>query len=270
MSTANAPSETKRISTGSSGLDALLQGGFLPNRSYLIGGEPGTGKTIACIQFLLAGLKNAEKSVYVTVDERPAEILQSAASLGWDLQKNVQDKSLVILDASPYFTGRTPGVGEKGLDLGKFVSDLADYSNRLGATRLAIDPITPLILPGISSSHSQENARTLIHLLQTQLTTTNLLTSHSSTRANRLSDGVEEFLAAGVIALAIDTGSGRLARTLRVKKMRATAIEPGDYPFAIIKGKGIDLLTAQKKPIVVDEITGHGLEFFELSKSDPL
>ncbi len=99
----------QRVSTGIAGLDTLLQGGFIPSRSYLVTGEAGTGKTTACMQFLLNGLKKKENAVYVTVDERPAEILQTAASLDWDLQKYVQEKSLVILDASAYFSGLAVG-----------------------------------------------------------------------------------------------------------------------------------------------------------------
>jgi len=78
-------SEIKRVSTGIAGLDSLLQGGFLPGRSYLVTGDAGTGKTTACMQFLKSGLEQEEKAVYVTVDERPAEILQAADSLGWDV-----------------------------------------------------------------------------------------------------------------------------------------------------------------------------------------
>jgi circadian clock protein KaiC len=266
MSNASGSSEVNRISTGITGLDALLQGGFLPGRSYLVTGDPGTGKTTACMQFLLAGLQQGEKSVCVTVDERPGEILQSAASLDWDLQKYVHDKSLVILDASPYFSGGAASMGEKGIDVSRFITDLADYANKLNVKRLTIDPITPLILSRDPSSPIQEGARTLIHLLQTHFTTTNLLTSHVLNRANHdSSQGTEEFLASGVIVLGIDATKERVVRSLRVKKMRATAVEPCEVLFNISKKQGISLLSPEQKPVVV-----HGeslpLEFFELPK----
>jgi circadian clock protein KaiC len=92
---------SERISTGIAELDRLLLGGYLKGRSHLLSGDTGTGKTIACLQFLLHGLKRGEKAVYVTVDERPAEILESAESFSWDFQPHIQEKSLVILDASP-------------------------------------------------------------------------------------------------------------------------------------------------------------------------
>jgi len=268
-----------RVTTGIAGLDNLLQGGFLPGRTYLFTGDAGTGKTTACMQFLMAGLQQGEKAVYVTVDERPTEILQSATSLEWDLQKHVQEKTLVILDASPYFSGR--GVTDKGIDVSKFVTDLAGYTNKLEAVRLVIDPVTPLIVSADSPWRVHENARMLIHLLQTNLTTTNLLTSHLPATGDHgaPTQGIEEFLAAGVMILSVGQSNERLARTLGVKKMRGTAVDPCEYPFAIVKNKGIVLLPApvpvapspsaepSKKAIIVEDVTFQGLEFFELPKS---
>lgn len=272
-----ASNGVQRVSTGIAGLDTILQGGFLPSRTYLVTGDAGTGKTTACMQFLMAGLQANEKSVYVTVDERPTEILQSASSLEWDLQSYVQEKNLVILDASPYFSGR--GVtSEKGIDVTKFVTDLAGYASKLGAVRLAIDPVTPLILSADSPSRVHENARTLIHLLQTNLTTTNLLTSHLPEKVDHTpTQGIEEFLAAGVLVLRVNQGGDKPPRTLTVKKMRGTAVEPSEYAFNIVKSKGIILgqqptaaapapVADGKKAIVVEDVSFQGLEFFELPK----
>jgi circadian clock protein KaiC len=257
----------KRVSTGISGLDSLLEGGFLPGRSYLVTGDAGTGKTTSCMQFLKAGLAEGEKVIYVTVDERPAEILQSADSLGWNLQQHVQDKSLVILDASAYFSVRAAAVGDKGVDLQKIISDLAAHAKKLDATRLVIDPVTPLILSGDSPTRVQEHARMLIHLLQSNLSTTNLISSHFATRAGHdLTNRIEEFLAAGVFILTMGQNNDRLVRTLKVKKMRGTAVEPNEYPFNIVKDNGIILLSQDKKPIAVEESSLQALEVFQLPK----
>ena len=80
--------DSQRISTGIIGLDGLLHGGYVRGRTYLVTGDTGTGKTITCLQFLSSALKRGEKAVYVTVDERPGEIVESAASFsfghGWN------------------------------------------------------------------------------------------------------------------------------------------------------------------------------------------
>ena len=73
----------QRISTGIAGLDRLLQGGFVNGRTYLLTGDTGTGKTVACLQLLQHALGQGEKAVYVTVDERPSEITDSAAAFSY-------------------------------------------------------------------------------------------------------------------------------------------------------------------------------------------
>src|SRR3954463_631848 len=74
-----------RISTGISGLDQLLTGGLTGNRTYLIEGKPGTGKTTLALQFLFEGRAQGESTVYVTLSETAVELEGVAASHGWSL-----------------------------------------------------------------------------------------------------------------------------------------------------------------------------------------
>jgi circadian clock protein KaiC len=239
----------KRVATGIDGLDPLIQHGFLPAKSYVVTGDAGTGKTTACLQFLLKGLTNGEKAVYVTVDERPSDLLDSAASLGWDLQPYIQDKSLVILDAAPYFSARAGSGREREVDIQRIVTDLGSHINRMQAQRLAIDPVGPLIKADTPSGRSEEQARLLIRLLQTQLQTTNLLSSHSAGRGDQETSSIEEFLASGVCALRMFGSGNRFVRALWVKKMRGTAVVPTEYEFNIENGKGIVLLAPLSQPL---------------------
>jgi circadian clock protein KaiC len=258
---------SERISTGIAELDRLLLGGYLKGRSHLLTGDTGTGKTIACLQFLLHGLKRGEKAVYVTVDERPAEILESAESFSWDFQPHIQEKSLVILDASPYFGVRSGGTGEKGIDPQKIVTDLGIYARRLGATLLIIDPITPLILPTDATSSSQDQARSLMHLIQSQLNTTNLFTAHLTTQ--NTTNGIEQFLAAGVLVFKTTEVNGRFQRALTIRKMRGTAIEPGDYPFVLVHNEGIVLGDRSASRASTCQTEPHIFEYFDLPKKRP-
>ncbi|HWO43282.1 MAG TPA: ATPase domain-containing protein [Candidatus Eisenbacteria bacterium] len=259
----------ERVATGIAGLDALLEGGFLPGRSYLFTGDAGTGKTTACMQFLLAGLHQGETAVYVTVDERPVEILASCKSLEWDLNGYIEEKKLVILDASPYFGARGAAANEKTMDLQRIISDLASYVKRLGASRLAIDPVTPLILAADSHARVQDQARSLMYLLQSHLTTTNVLTSHLPSRGlHDPTSGIEEFLAAGVIVLKVDQVGGSFVRTLSIKKMRGTAVGPSAHPFQILKGGGLVFAGSDGAPAVAPAAPSATLEVFELSKGE--
>ncbi len=232
--------EKKRVSTGIPGLDPLIGGGFPSCKSYLVTGEPGTGKSIFCVQFVLNGLMNGEKAVYVAVDEKPADIVEEAASLGWNLLKFMEEKRLLILDASPYFTGRAGTARAGSVDVAKTVGDLANYVKRMEASRVVIDPVGPLISSSDSASATQEHVRTLVHALQDHMGTTNLLTSYNSV-GHSGALGVEEYMVAGVVELSVCRIRERLSRTLLVRKMRGTAIDLVEHQFNIHKEKGITL-----------------------------
>jgi circadian clock protein KaiC len=58
-----------RAATGCEGLDTLLTGGVPRSSTVLVTGGPGTGKTTLARQFLINGLKNGDKAIYVVTAE---------------------------------------------------------------------------------------------------------------------------------------------------------------------------------------------------------
>jgi hypothetical protein len=52
---------------------------------------------------------NKEKGLYVAIDEKPADVMEQAKSLGWDLAPFIDAKEFLILDASAYFGGPCRG-----------------------------------------------------------------------------------------------------------------------------------------------------------------
>nr|WP_255359015.1 gas vesicle protein GvpD [Haladaptatus sp. R4] len=86
-------SPPKRISTGVDGLDEILHGGIIPGRSYLVRGDPGTGKTILGINYLTT---NPDDTVmFVNLEESEHDIRENAATLGIDIG------AVNFLDLSP-------------------------------------------------------------------------------------------------------------------------------------------------------------------------
>ena len=69
----------ERVPTGVEGLDNLLQGGLPAGQSYLITGEPGTGKTTFAAQFILEGLRRGENGVFISIDEKPSHMVEDVA-----------------------------------------------------------------------------------------------------------------------------------------------------------------------------------------------
>src|SRR6478735_32460 len=79
------PSTANRIRTGIDGLDNILGGGLPIHRLYLVEGNPGSGKTTLALQFLLEGVRQGEKCLYVTLSETREELEAGAQSHGWSL-----------------------------------------------------------------------------------------------------------------------------------------------------------------------------------------
>ena len=74
-----------RISTGVPGLDEVVGGGLPRNYVYLIEGDPGSGKTTMSMQFLMEGVRNGEKALYLTLSESVQELREVARSHDWNL-----------------------------------------------------------------------------------------------------------------------------------------------------------------------------------------
>jgi circadian clock protein KaiC len=228
----------KRISSGIPELDLLIEGGLRAGKTYLVVGEPGTGKTVFGLQFLVSGLMEKEKGLYVAIDEKPADVIEQAASLGWDLAPFIESREFLILDASAYLNTRANDGANKGVDVERVVTDLRNYITRMGASRVVIDPVGSLLFSHVATARALDQARMLFYGLQANMYTTNLLTTYSVERDGR---GVEEYLVSGTFVLAMELDNSRFVRKLSIEKMRSTALAPAQYVFNIVQNRGIVL-----------------------------
>jgi circadian clock protein KaiC len=228
----------KRVTTGISGLDELIEGGFPRNRSILVSGGTGTGKTILGMQFLAEGVKLGEAGVLVAVDEKPRHLMEDALRFGWDLAGAIEKKLVSMLDASPYFTARH---GTNGLDARQVASDLAQQVRGINAARLVIDSITSLIPHETHELHVYDFLRSLVFALEDNLGCTVLLTARTLPGASSAVCHTAELLTSGIIDLKI-VPAPMPWRSLFVQKMRGTRIELAERRFDIVDNQGIVLL----------------------------
>ena len=74
-----------KVKTGIPGLDLIMSGGLKKDRSVIISGPPGSGKTTFGLQFLYSGAKDFdEPGVYITMSQNIDEIKNDCKSFGWD------------------------------------------------------------------------------------------------------------------------------------------------------------------------------------------
>lgn len=86
---------SQRMSTGIAGLDAILGGGLIAGRAYLVRGGPGTGKTMLGLHILEEGAARGEKALFISLEEPERQIRHDAAALGLELE------GVAFLDLSP-------------------------------------------------------------------------------------------------------------------------------------------------------------------------
>lgn len=228
----------KRVPTGVDMLDGIIGGGFRHGKNYLLSGETGTGKTIFGLQFLMKGFELGEGGLYVTVDEKPSDVIEDANSFGFDLEKKMDQNKVLILDYSSHFDQ----LREKsiGIDVRKIAGDLNKYLREINAKRLVIDPIAPFIVKDDTIWEIRKYIRALFYSLDS-LGCTSVLTSAVPTGTNQLSQyGIEESYASGVIVLRVQQlEKMRYRRIIFVRKMRGTPHELEPYVFDFEHGKGI-------------------------------
>ncbi|MGQ9478813.1 MAG: ATPase domain-containing protein [Thermoproteota archaeon] len=231
-----------RTPTGIIGLDRIIDGGLLKGRTYLVAGETGTGKTIFSLRFILKGIEIGEPCVYVPFDETIEGTLEGALTLGWDLETPIKRNMLRIPDVRPFFAEVTRGKFMAEV-VREIVKELKKYVVEIGAKRLVIDPVAPLIGEVVDVSWTRDFIRGLVTAIEKFLGCTTIITSEVPTGSGLLSRfGVEEFLSSGIIKLSITGVENRNLRTLMVRKLRWTRVDLTPYVYEIKPLEGIVIL----------------------------
>ena len=215
---AAAPADSSanaRIPTGIPGLDKLLTGGLPKNRTILLSGGPGTGKTILSLQFLVNGILDYEEpGIYVSLDENKQHVFEEMLDFGWDFRELESNKKLIFLEASPirYLPAE--------IKVGKLTK------------RIVVDPVTTLVFQ-YDGMVAQRNA--LVELMEALADTgaTCLITTELRRPGFERNLDYEEYLAHGVILLQQLQVGKSLLRVIQIEKMRKTSVDNQPRPYRI-------------------------------------
>ncbi|MEK6934651.1 MAG: ATPase domain-containing protein [Nanoarchaeota archaeon] len=215
-----------RLSTGIIGLDSLVEGGFKKNSVNLIVGEPGSGKTIFAIQFLIEGCIKGEPGIYITFEEKKEKLYEDMLSLGWDLEKFEKKGLFRILEYTPEQVKKVLVEG------GGIVDALVE---KLKAKRLAIDSITSFSLLYEDELTKKEAALSLFDLINKWKCTAVLTSQARSGDHETIMGAALEFEVDSILILYHSKKKGERIRALEILKMRGTKIPSKTYKFDIEK-----------------------------------
>lgn len=201
----------KRITTGLSGLDRMLKGGFPEKVTILLSGGPGSGKTLLAMKFLIDGAMKGEKCCYVSLNEDREELIRAA--------RGINSLSMVEKHIGKNLAIEHIPLGEN-ITMKKFMDIIASYPD---IDRLAIDNVNKLLI----FSESKRIYRIHLSELVKQLKPMGCTLLLCETKEDKIDTGNgEAFECDGVLHLNFHELEERPMRTLSVHKMRYSSFDP--------------------------------------------
>jgi len=243
------------LSSGIEGLDNILRGGFPQGCLFLITGLPGTGKTSLAIQFLLEGVRQGERCLYITLSETKQEITKVARSHGWDLSRLAIAELIPSesnLSADAQLTVFNPSETELGETTEALIAAVSEHRPQ----RLVIDSLSEVRLIAQNALRYRRQVLALKQFFGGHDCTVLMLDD----RTGGLEDDHLQSIAHGVVMLEqLVNQYGAERRRLRVSKMRGVAFRGGFHDFAIHRG-GLDVYPRLVAAEHVSEFHEHDLQ----------
>jgi circadian clock protein KaiC len=224
------PSALAKTPTGVTGLDEITGGGLPTGRSTLICGGPGCGKTMLGVEFIVRGATQfREPGVFMMFEENENELTANVRSLGFDLDKLVAKKK-IVLDHVVIERSQIEETGEYDLD-GLFIR-LGHAIDSIGAKRVVLDTVEALFAGLSNHAALRAELRRLFRWLKDRGITA-VITSERGEGTALTRYGLEEYVADCVITLDHRITEQISTRRLRVMKYRGTMHATNEFPFTI-------------------------------------
>ena len=215
------------IKSGIGPLDERL-GGITPSRPYVLTGAPGTGKSVACLEFLHAALDEGGTAALLTHDD-PSDLLAQGDYLGLDLGAALEDQRFIVLRYQLDFTRKFARTADPSVAFDELTRLLGDRTPQ----RIAVDSISPIVEAGTASGAC---VTALLNFLE-GIGATSLVT-HSGDLAGRFDRRLEPLTQRAAAILHLSAERDRTG-TLEIRKVRFAVSSTAPISFVIRPGMGI-------------------------------
>ncbi|MGM0582832.1 MAG: circadian clock protein KaiC [Bacteroidota bacterium] len=231
----NNYSKLPKCPTGIKGLDEITKGGLPYQRTTLIAGGPGSGKTILGMEFLVKGIEEFdEPAVFLSFEEDIESLIMNFNSIvDFDLKSYIENGKLFIehIDTSG---AEVPEAADFSIE--PIFLRLENAIQKTGAKRVVIDTIETVFSVLSNSSKLRAEIKRLFRWLHEKKITAIITGEQGESSLTR--QGLEEYVSDCVILLDHRVIDQISKRRLRIVKYRGTSHVSDENPF-IIDSNGI-------------------------------
>ena len=216
----------RRLPSGVPGLDALVGGGLIAGSATLVSGSAGIGKTTLALQFALASSGRRNKSLFISFEETPEQVLHGADGFGLPLRKAMAEGRVEVAHLS------RPQVRAEQLE-----TLVTERIEGLKAKRVVLDGVNHLAYRGVSQIELERLLYGLVTRFK-RLGVTCLLTLESSALFS-MDAATERDLSAiadNLLLLRYARQSDQIESLLTIMKTRGSAHDRGSHPIRLGEG----------------------------------
>lgn len=218
--------------TGVVGLDDIVCGGLPRGHVYLIQGEPGTGKTTLGMQFLMEGVRNGEKVLYITFSETRRELREVAAGHGWNIA-DVELLELSVIESELRPEAMNTLFHPAEIELGKITKVMLDTIERIKPLRVVFDSVSEMRMLSEASTRFRRLMLALKqHLTDARITVLLLDDLTTSPRDLQILSIVHGVLLLEMLTL--EFGAAR--RRMTISKLRGVRFRGGYHDLVLERG----------------------------------
>ena len=227
------PHYLKRLGFGLPELEKMLGGGLPVGSSTFVAGSPGVGKTLLGLHYLMAGVSQGERGLYVGFYENPLSLIYKASRFKLNLKEALRSNQIRLLTFSP--------VELNPDEVSTLIMQLVEA---YGIQRVVIDGVLELEIVCRPDGRS----RNYTTALDTYFKGRNVSCLYTYTISKLigaeldLSDTVFTVLAENLLLLRQVAYASRLYRLVSVLKMRDSTYDMSIREFTIDNSVGIKVL----------------------------
>jgi circadian clock protein KaiC len=217
------------MATGIPGFDQLSHGGLPRNRSTLLMGGPGSGKTMFALQALVNAVRQRqEPGIFVAFEESTRDIIANGASFDWGLPALPASK-LFFLDAQ-----LSPEVVQSGeFDLSGMLAMLKAKKEEIGAKWIVFDGIDVLLtLLQNPMAEMREIYRIRDWLAANEMNAAIITAKIDGGTSEIVNYGFLQFMVGCVVRFERRLEQGVALHRLQISKYRGTDFVAGEFPVS--------------------------------------